>query len=390
MTKTDGSIPVMIIGGGPVGLFLAICLHKKGIKCRVIEKREQPVSDSRSIGIHPVSLQLFDSIGIGETFIRAGIKVKKGIALNECKVLGEISFQNLTGDHKYILICPQFGTESILRKELELIDAEILITGAEFLQMKEGDEFHSVHFRRNGINHLAKCRYLIGCDGKKSLVRQHASIFFSGEKYPDVYIMGDFDDNTDLGTDAAVYLPKNGLIESFPLPQNKRRWVVKTDKFYSNPERALLEELVEGRIGHPLKDTECFMLSSFGVQHMMAEVFVKEQVILAGDAAHVVSPIGGQGMNLGWIGAYTLAEALHEIMYKHGDKAVLENWSSSHSRIAKAVARRAEFNMRLGRKRKLPLFRDLIVKGMLSPPFRRKSAEMFSMQGLVNRTAELD
>ncbi len=90
-----------------MGLFMAICLLNKGIQCCVIEKREEPVSDSRSLGIHPVSLELFDKVGITDPFLEQGLKIKKGIALTEDKELGEISFDLCPKPHNYILASVQ-------------------------------------------------------------------------------------------------------------------------------------------------------------------------------------------------------------------------------------------------------------------------------------------
>ena len=384
MTKADIDIPVVIVGGGPVGLFLAICLIKKGIQCRVLEKRKEPVPDSRSLGIHPVSLELFDALGITKPFLEAGLKIRKGMALTENKKLGEISFENCPKPHNYILACPQFTTETILRDELQKLDEDTLITGATFEHFREmGQIVKTSYSDVEQTNQHIRSSYLVGCDGKNSRVRQHASIHYSGKRYDDTYIMGDFEDNTYFGADAAVFLPKNGLIECFPLPNGMRRWVVKTDQYISNPNREILAALVLDRIGYDLSGIEYSMLSSFGVQHFMAETFANGRVLLAGDAAHVVSPIGGQGMNLGWLDGQALAEALSHI--ENGDlnmKQALVKYSETQKNVTQKIARRAEINMALGRKPKIPLLRNLFVQGMLQSPLKNKVAELFTMRGL--------
>lgn len=387
MTKHEPHIPVTIIGGGPVGLFLAICLIEKGISCKVLEKRSEPVPDSRSLGIHPVSLELFDKLGITDPFIENGLKIKKGIALTERKMLGKISFEQCPKPHNYILACPQFTTEKILRNELKKLDQTALIAGVEFEQIEEfGDLVATTYSTHEQNSEQIVSRFLIGCDGKNSLVRQQASIHYSGKSYDDTYIMGDFEDNTYFGEDAAVFLPKNGLIECFPLPNGMRRWVVKTDQYISNPTQEMLAALVLDRIGYDLSGIENSMLSSFGVQHFMAETFAKGRVLLAGDAAHVVSPIGGQGMNLGWLGAWKIANMFASASDQRGEVQQVplftKDYSSQQRKIAKKVARRAEINMRLGRKQSNPLLRNLFVQTMLHSPLKTKIAELFTMRGL--------
>ncbi|MEQ8523840.1 NAD(P)/FAD-dependent oxidoreductase [Gracilimonas sp.] len=387
MTKADVDIPVVIVGGGPVGLFLAICLIKKGIKCRVLEKRQEPVPDSRSLGIHPVSLELFDEVGITEPFLTSGLKIRKGLALTEDKKLGEISFEYCPKPHNYILACPQFTTEKILRNELQKLDEDALITGATVKHFDEHEQFVEITYSIDQqTNQQITANYIIGCDGKNSAVRQQASIHYSGKRYNDTYIMGDFEDTTDFGADAAVFLPNGGLIECFPLPNGMRRWVVKTNQYISEPSQLKLATLVQERLGYDLSEIKSTMLSSFGVQHFMAETFAKGRVLLAGDAAHVVSPIGGQGMNLGWLDCQNLAKRLHTLTDDKGelnyDPATLKKYSLRQKKIVKKVGRRAEINMALGRKPGIPFLRNLFVKGILQSPLRNKVAEIFTMRGL--------
>ena len=391
MTKANNDIPVVIVGGGPVGLFLAICLIKKGIECRVLEKREEPVPDSRSLGVHPVSLELFDELGITNPFLEAGLKIKKGLALTDDKKLGEISFENCPKPHNYILACPQFTTEKILRNELLKLNSNALITGANFEHFHEHNQSVDITYStKQKTNQRLTSNYLVGCDGKNSRVRKLASIHYSGKRYSDTYIMGDFEDTTDFGSDAAVFLPKDGLIECFPLPNGMRRWVVKTDEYISNPDQELLSGLVKNRLNYDLFGLKSTMISSFGVQHFMAETYAKGKVMLAGDSAHVVSPVGGQGMNLGWMDCRVLSDAIAFIEKNNTDnnsafsEQVLAEYSEYQRYITKKVARRAEINMALGRKYKIPILRNLFVQGILRSPLKNKVAEIFTMRGLDN------
>ncbi|WP_428235346.1 FAD-dependent oxidoreductase [Gracilimonas sp.] len=385
MTRTKPDIPVIIVGGGPVGLFLAICLIKEGVECRVLEKRKNPVPDSRSLGIHPVSLELFDEVGITEPFLSAGLKIRKGIALTKDQKLGEISFENCPNPHNYILACPQFSTELILRNELSKLDEDALITGATVKHFDEYEQFVEITYSIDQQkNQRITTNYIIGCDGKNSAVRQQASIHFSGKRYNDTYIMGDFEDTTNFGPDAAVFLLKEGLIECFPLPNGMRRWVVKTEDYIPEPSQLKLATLVQDRLDYDLFGIKSTMLSSFGVQHFLAETFAKGRVLLAGDAAHVVSPIGGQGMNLGWLDCRVLADSFAQIKNKESDIAeqIFQKYSEHQRSIAKKVARRAEINMALGRKQRMPVFRNLFVRVMLHSPLKNKVAEIFTMRGL--------
>ena len=126
------------------------------------------------------------------------------------------------------------------------------------------------------------------------------------------------------------------------------------------------------------------MLSGFGVQHYVAEQFVKQRIILIGDAAHVVSPIGGQGMNLGWLDAWNLSLAFHSMFNKniHDFSTTLAQFELKQKLMAKKVAQRAEWNMAMGRKTRFPVLKYLFLKLFLIPPIKQFLLKRFTMRGL--------
>ncbi|HCI71215.1 MAG TPA: oxidoreductase [Balneola sp.] len=381
---TKNTFKITIVGGGPIGLFLGICLSKQGIDCTILEKRAEPVPDSRSLGIHPVSLELFRKTNIASKFLDAGIHIKKGLAHNGKRLLGSINFEQLERPYNFILACPQFETEKILREHFLALNPQGLITEALVTNIEENMDEAICYYQKDGKEISLSSTYIVGCDGKNSLVRQQSRIFYGGTKYPDTYIMGDFEDNTTIGDNAVVFLPKQGLIESFPLPNQMRRWVVKTDSLVEKPTAQLISEITLHRIDHDLKNLKNTMLSSFNVQYFEAECFFKNRVLLCGDAAHVVSPIGGQGMNLGWIGAWLLAKALSEInIYPEQETEFLLGFQNQQKNIVKKASRRAEWNMRIGRKQRFPIYRELFVTLLLNSPLNKVAAQKFAMKGLT-------
>lgn len=377
------NVDVTIVGGGPVGLYLAGRLTQNGFSCKVLEKRNQIDLHSKSLGIHPVSLDLFDRAGITQPFLEQGLQIKTGLAFFDETLVGEVSFQSCPPPHSYILAIPQWKTEELLEKWVNSLSSEILIRGAEVEEIENSDHKVSISYAHNGNTFQVSSDFLIGCDGKNSFVRNSCNIKFKGSSYPDTYMMGDFDDNTSFGKNAAVFLHSDGLVESFPLPNVQRRWVVKTDNFVSEPVRSMITEQILARTDHYLGGCENYMLSSFGVQHLLAETFHTNRVLLAGDAAHIVSPIGGQGMNLGWIDA---EECLNALLKVRDDSSNREHHMNSYTikqkEIAEQVARRAEMNMRLGRKKSANSLTRGALKVILNTPLKHLLAQVFTMRGL--------
>jgi 2-polyprenyl-6-methoxyphenol hydroxylase-like FAD-dependent oxidoreductase len=141
--------------------------------------------------------------------------------------------------------------------------------------------------------------------------------------------------------------------------------------------------LIRERLRFELPSKTNTMVSSFGVQHYLAATFVNTRVLLAGDAAHVVSPIGGQGMNLGWLDAWAAAETLATIlMNKQNATEPLRAYNKSQQRMAKVVLRRAAFNMRMGRKTRFSLAKYAFAKVLSRKPFAGMMANIFTMRGL--------
>lgn len=377
---------VVIAGGGPAGLYLAGRLLQHGYTCRILEARETIVTHSRSLGIHPVSMELFKKAGIEKEFLRSGITIRRGHAFWDKEKLGIVSFEECPSPFNYILALPQWKTEKVLEEWVHRLDHNALIRGAVLTDAADDGDGVNVSYQRGENCGDIRCRYLVGCDGKKSRVRELLNIPFQGAPYPDSYIMGDFADNTEFGEDAAVYLHSEGLVESFPLPEGMRRWVVKTTDRIETPQKEELAKLVERRTGLLLHNLKHVMLSSFGVEHYLAATLHKGNILLAGDAAHIVSPIGGQGMNLGWLDGEECFRTIKKALKNPTNQSRLfQRYSSSRRRKARLVARRAAMNMWLGRSENSGLIVKVLLMVVLKTRLSLFLARLFTMRGVEKK-----
>ena len=380
-------VEVLIVGGGPTGPFLGSLLIQSGISCMILEQRTLATSHSRSIGIHPPALERLSKIGVVDEILSRGIQVSGGVAFVNGHKIGELSFKHCRPPFPFIVSLPQCETEAILEARLLELDASTLRRGVRVVRMEKSEKGVSVTALKNEVELCFEADYVVGCDGLNSVVRNLADIPFKGGTYPDTYVMGDFTDTTHLGNQAGIFLGRHGVVESFPLPGGLRRWVVKTDSQLENPEAALLRSLVSRRTGIEPDDSTCSMISSFSVSHFFADSMSKGRIILAGDAAHIVSPIGGQGMNLGWLDAFSLFEAF-SLLKKEGWKNsaglsdVFATYSSKRLASATTARKRSELNMWLGRGSKFGVLQQMVARVIFMPFLRRRFANQFTMRGL--------
>ncbi|WP_295818736.1 FAD-dependent monooxygenase [uncultured Deinococcus sp.] len=373
---------VAVVGGGPVGLYLGLLLAHAGVDVRVLERRAAVSPHSRAVGLHPPALEAFDELdGLGHTLAQQGVRIRRGVVRGPSRTLGELSFAGTSATHPYVLALPQRQTETVLEQALCARNPDALTRGVEVTALVDRGVEAQLTVQGEGRTRQLHARYVVAADGRRSAVRDAAGLPFPGHTYPMTYLMGDFPDTTAYGTDAAITLSAGGVVESFPLPGGLRRWVAQTPALVAQPQAHQLTRLLADRTGLHVPAGECTMLSAFEVRRHLAPRFRAGRILLAGDAAHEVSPIGGQGMNLGWLDARDLAPRL--VAALQGDTGPLDGYGRARRHSAARAARQAELNMWLAR----PLhgaegrWRERMMAGLLASPASRLLARAFTMRG---------
>jgi len=364
--------PVVIVGGGPIGLALACLMTLRGISVRVLEQRTTIPPHSRAIGIHPPASEVLQRIGIGKQVAQEAVAMREGVIYFESWRLGGLRLP------EPVFTLPQSRTEALLEARLAELAPGTLLRGATVQEVSQTKDGVTVSYcTSNGKKESVCASIVVGCDGKNSRVRESAGIGWHGSSYPDTYVMGDFADDTILPNTAMLCLTRSGIVESFPLPQGQRRWVVHTPTWEESPTAARLSQLVAERLGTPLPVETCSWVSPFGIQGYIASQFAQGRIAIAGDAAHIVSPIGGQGMNLGFLDVAILATLWD------GSPQALIAYDQQQRRRAVLVRQRAAFNTWVGRPLSpyspLPL---AITVALRLPPVAYQLRRTFTMRNL--------
>jgi len=382
---------LIIIGAGPIGLMLANLLADSKMKILIVEKKEKADQHSKAIGITPPSLMILKRLNLIEEFLNNGVKVNNVFVHGTKRILGSLKFDYIKSDFKFILSIPQTVTEVLLEKNLGKFDNITILREYDVKNIIMSGDFAEVHVKDyKNITSVFKAKFIGACDGGKSTVREALKIPFIGAKYNDTFLMADYIDQSDFGNEAHLFFTKKGPVESFPLPGGKRRWIVDTPEYLKDPPLNFLEDRVLDRTGINLKDSVKLSQSPFGVQHYINAGYYYKRIIFCGDSAHIMSPIGGQGMNTGFADAEFASEILKKaILFNKNEESYYFIYKKYRQKAARTAINRAEMSMRVGTARGafLSLARNIVVKILLLL-FKKFVSMHFSMLTIPYGTFE--
>ncbi|MBF4583324.1 FAD-dependent monooxygenase [Curtobacterium sp. VKM Ac-2865] len=381
------STDVLVVGGGPVGVFLAALLAQSGVAVQVWERRDTTPTGSRAIGIHAPSLDAFAAIGADVPVLAEATLVRRGVARSRGRTLGTLSFARASDTHPYVATLDQHRTEGILRDRLAVWSPDALRTGTSVTALHRHADHVDVEGTGPGGAPIAlRAGFVVGADGARSTVRDLLGIDTVGRDYPDRYVMGDFADPEPASarSTALVDVGPDGVVESFPLPDGRRRYVTLVGRGApadDEVDAATLARTVRERTGAAVDPDTCSMLSGFRVRRREALRVGIGRVVLIGDAAHEISPIGGQGMNLGWLDAAELAPLLTAGV-RTGSAGPWPAYARRRQAVARRAARQAEANMAVGGRAVGPavLAREALLRTALGLPTGDLLARLYAMR----------
>jgi 2-polyprenyl-6-methoxyphenol hydroxylase-like FAD-dependent oxidoreductase len=332
---------VVIIGAGPVGLTAALTLQRFGIDFRIVDRNPGPVQHSNALGVAVRTLEVLEMLGLKQQFSKAGYPVDHGQFRTFGKFLGRLSFNSVDSPYRGMHAIPQNVTESLLNDALLERGGEILRNHeATAIQQDESGVIITARLH-DGTPQTIRARYLIGCEGSNSITRQTCGIEFVGERYESwVFLQTDavLKWTYPVG-DMYAFLHENMAFLAFPYNLNGRARIICAIPD-TNPEDKSLPTLAEmqqhaRRAADPAAElSEPTWFSRFRTQHRIAKTYRDGRCFLAGDAAHVHPPIGGQGMNTGMQDAFNLGWKLALVLRAQGPETLLDTYNSERRPIA--------------------------------------------------------
>ena len=327
---------ILIVGAGPTGLALAAELRRRGIETVTVDKIAEGANTSRAAVVHARTLEVLEPLGVVPTMLAEGFKVP--VFRDRDRALITIDFQEIPSAYAFTLMCPQDRTEAILLARLKALGGEV-IRPAEVTGVDLGASGARIQVAVGEATQTVAARWVIGCDGTHSEVRKAAGIAFNGAAYEQGFILADVHMDWPLGRgEVSLFFSPAGLVVVAPLPKDRFRVVATVDDPPEIPSVPYVQALLDARgpKASPAHIRDSIWSSRFKVHHRVAESPRKGRVLLCGDAAHVHSPAGGQGMNTGIQDAVSLAPVLADVL-GGADEALLDAWATDRHKIAEGV-----------------------------------------------------
>lgn len=335
---------VLIVGAGPTGLVLALWLNKQGVSVRIIDKNKGPGETSRAMAVQARTLELYRQLDLAEQTVAAG---NKNPAINLWvggKRKAHVSFLDAGADitpYPFLLIYPQDQHERLLNQKLESMGV-VVERETELMDFEENQEKVSARLRLpDQREEICEVSYLAGCDGARSLVRHQMNANFPGGTYKQVFYVADVKasglkpaneihialDSSDFVADLSY--GKKGLSRLIGMVQDERAERPETLTFND-----VNHEAIE-RLGLQIQQVNWF--STYRVHHRVTDHFRRGRIFLLGDAAHVHSPAGGQGMNTGIADAINLAWKLAAVVQRKAPEALLDSYEIERQHFARRL-----------------------------------------------------
>ena len=336
---------VIIAGAGPTGLMLANQLGRRGIRVMIVDRHSGPAQQTRAMAVHARTLEIYSKLGIAEQALALG---RRGNGANMWTA-GKLSARIPLGDigkrvspFPFVLMLGQDDNEKIMGEHLRNWDIAVQ-WNTELVALEQAADHVTATLKQpDGTTLTVTAAYLAGCDGGHSMVRELSGIKFPGAPYEHVFFVADTEATGRMvAEELNVYLWRDGFHLFFPM-RGKDRWRVIgiLPKKLQDRDDVTFDELspdIQREAGANLSFKQCSWFSTYRIHHRAASKFRDRRCFLLGDAAHVHSPMGGQGMNTGLQDAYNLAWKLAFVVKEQASERLLDSYEAERLPVARRL-----------------------------------------------------
>ena len=366
---------VIIIGAGPTGLALACQLTRYEVDFVIIEKSQGLTQYSKALGVHARTLEIYEQLNLAAKAVSLGSVAGKVRMLESGQVLGEVDLSNIgqgLSAYPYMLVLEQSKNEQLMYEYLRTHGREVLWeTELESFSQTATSVTANVK-NSKGEPQVIEGKYLVGCDGPRSPIRQALGLSFGGSTFERLFYVADVIIDWKFSHDALhVCLAPNGAVAFFPMPgPNRWRIVGAFPEGLEKDEGEILYEEIEARIKEEaeleLDITRVDWFSTYKVHTRHVERFSAGRCFLAGDSAHIHTPAGGQGMNTGIQDAYNLAWKLALLLKHSARESILDTYNEERLPNAKRLTQTTDrmFNLAAGKDWFVGLIRTTVFPPM--------------------------
>jgi 2-polyprenyl-6-methoxyphenol hydroxylase-like FAD-dependent oxidoreductase len=364
-------VDVLVVGAGPTGLVLALELVRHGVRCRVIDSEARRPPGSRATDIQSRTLELLEPHGVLPAMVAAGVVVRGFTGWARGRPISQLDFASLEVPYPFTLSLEQEHTEAVLAARLAELGVPVE-RGVAVDGLLGGTDSVAVRFADGSSG---RASYVVGADGVGSRVRQALGVPFRGETYRSPYLVADVHARWSLANDRVhLFVHRDGFFNVLALPGGRSRILCDVPEAQSAPCVDDVRRVLAARTGLDAEIEAASDVRVFRIQRRLAARWRHGRVVLAGDAAHVCSPLLGQGMNFGVHDAVNLAWRLARAL--RGDGAALDGYVAERRPAASALLWHTDALHRAARLRVGParLVRDVVSRVVSSVPAARHAA----------------
>jgi 2-polyprenyl-6-methoxyphenol hydroxylase-like FAD-dependent oxidoreductase len=382
-------VDVLIVGAGPVGLLLANECARRGLRWQLMEANATQSIHSKALAIFPRTLEVLDMAGLVGPFLEAANRVTSVSMMAHDHRLARMEFAPDESPYRFVAMVPQDVTEKLLVEQLREKGGAVEYE-TSFVSAVQHDDRVSVTLDRKGRQETLEASFVVGCDGAHSTVRHLLNLPFEGAEYHDLFLLADVETNEALpASELLLFSSELGPFAIFPMSPIRRRVIATIETAEGEaPSLEFVRKLMSERGPKGIEIRALHWSSYFHIHHRQVARLRVGRMFIAGDAAHIHSPFGGQGMNTGLQDVWNLVWKLDLVLRGHGTEQLLESYSAERRPVIRQVVETTDLMTRaLGAPGRLAqALRDAVIP-MVSrlAPFHHAFVERLSELGIAYR-----